>query len=66
MTKFIFAKAYGEGFLQVDTSEFKFAVAYRAFAKHDGIVWLDEYAASDFLVELRQRGVKFEVTQITL
>jgi hypothetical protein len=66
MTKFIFAKAQGKGFLQVDTSEFKFAVAYRAFAKHEGIVWLDEYYASDFLVELRQRGVKFEIVTIAL
>jgi hypothetical protein len=66
MTKFLFAKAQGEGFLQVDKNEFKFVTAYRAFAKHNDFVWLDEYDASDFLVELRQRGVEFEVVQTTL
>jgi hypothetical protein len=66
MTKFVFAKAQGEGFLQVDKNEFKFVAAYRAFAKHEDFVWLDEYYASDFLVELRQRGVKFEIVTITL
>jgi hypothetical protein len=66
MTKFIYAKAGDQGFLRVDTSEFKFAVIYKAFAKHDKFVWLNEINAVDFLTEIRQRGVKFEVTQINL
>lgn len=66
MTKFIYAKAGDRGFLRVDTSEFKFAVIYKAFAKHDKFVWLTEPATSDFLVELRQRGIKFEIEQINL
>lgn len=66
MTKFLFAKAQGEGFLRVDKSEFAFVTAYRAFAKHNDFVWLDEWDASDFLVQLRQRGVKFEVVQTNL
>jgi len=66
MTKFVFAKTNIGGFLRVDTSEFKFAVIYKAFAKHDKFVWLNEINAVDFLTEIRQRGVKFEVTQINL
>lgn len=66
MTKFIYAKADGRGFLRVDTSEFKFAVIYKAFAKDKPFVWLTDEDAVDFLTEIRQRGIKFEVSQINL
>jgi hypothetical protein len=66
MTKFVFAKTNIGGFLRVDTSEFKFAKIYTAVAKHNDLVWIDEFDAVDFLTEIRDRGVKFEVTQINL
>lgn len=66
MTKFLYAKSGDEGFLRVDVSEFKFAVIYKAVTKSDTYVWLERYATEDFLVELRQRGIKFEIEQITL
>jgi len=66
MTKFIYAKAGEQGFLRVDTSEFKFAVIYKAVAKSKPFVWLTDEDAVDFLTEIRQRGVKFEITQINL
>ena len=65
--KFIYAKSEDRGFLRVDTSDFPFAKIYKAFARYNSnILWLEEPETADFLVELRQRGVKFDVIQINL
>jgi len=69
MVMFKFISDPGHGWLEVSLKDFPFAQrSATGFGYKNGdFIYLEEdVEANDFLVELRQRGIQFDITQETL